>query len=112
MEAAVSYAQGRTDYGLSLGEQDSSSPETRLLTGLALDLNLDEERAVSFVCAGVAASCRARLLEAVKCLKEDNEMEALVSLIKLSSLVQNLPALSSGDSEPDLIASSLQVIMC
>ena len=109
MEAAVAYAQGRTDYGLSLGDQGSNYPETRFLTGLALDLNLDEERAVSFVSSGVAASCRARLLEAVKCLKEDKEMDVLMSLIKLSSLAQNLPALNSGDSEPELIASSLQV---
>ena len=36
-------------------------------------------------------------------------MEALVALIKLSSLVTNLPALEVGASEPELIASSLQV---
>ena len=48
-------------------------------------------------------------MQAVKYLKENNEMEALVALIKLSSLVTNLPALEVGASEPELIASSLQV---
>ena len=111
VDAAVSYAQSRTEAGVaSLGDQDSEFPETRLLSSLAQDLHLEEERAIGFVHAGVAAACRARLLEAVKFIKEGNEMDALVRLIKLSSLVQNLAVMEAGASaEPELIASSLQV---
>lgn len=48
-------------------------------------------------------------LQAVKYLKESNEMDALVALMHLSSLLMYLPALAEGTAEPELIASSLQV---
>ena len=63
---------------------------------------------IDFVCAQQSFESSLPILQAVKYLKEDNEMEALVALIKLSSLVTNLPALEVGASEPELIASSLQ----
>ena len=64
MEASVAYAQDRTGSSVpSLGEQDSEFPETRLLTAMASDLNMEDERALSFIRSGVAAASRARLLE-------------------------------------------------
>ena len=64
VDASIAYAQDRTGLSVeSLGDQNSDFPETRLMTALAADLNLEEERAVGFVRAGVAAAARARLLE-------------------------------------------------
>ncbi|KAG1675122.1 hypothetical protein FOA52_003345 [Chlamydomonas sp. UWO 241] len=110
VEAAVMYAQDRTNSDVNLGDQNSEFPETRFVTALAGDLKVADERAASSVRAAAAAACRSRLLDALKLLKEDNEMDALVSLLYLSSLTQNLPALTPGSAEPELIASSLQSV--
>jgi hypothetical protein len=63
VDAAVMYAQDRTNLQISLGDGDSECPETRLLSALAADLNLSEERAVALIRASTAAACRARLLD-------------------------------------------------
>ena len=112
VEAAVIYAQDQTDMSgeaaLLASFDGGEKPETRFITALAGDLGLEDERAV-LITQGVAASAaRARLLDAVKSLKENNEMDALVALIKLSNLVQHIPVLQANGPEPELIASSLR----
>jgi hypothetical protein len=108
----VIYAQDQTDMAgeaaLLSSFEGGEKPETRFITALAGDLGLEEERAVLITQSVVAAAARARLLDAIKSLKENNEMEMLVSLIKLSSLVQCIPVLQADGPEPELIASSLK----
>ena len=106
------YAQDQTDMAgeaaLLSSFDGGEKPETRFITALSGDLGLEEERAVLITQGVIAAAARARLLDAVKSLKESNEMEVLVSLIKLSSLVQHIPVLQADGPEPELIASSLK----
>ncbi|GAX85749.1 hypothetical protein CEUSTIGMA_g13164.t1 [Chlamydomonas eustigma] len=109
VEAVILYAQDRGSSGtLSTTDMASDHPETRLLSALSSDLNMPEERAVGFITSGVASACRARLVEAIKFLKEEDEMGALTALIKLASLVQNLPVLEVSSPEPEMVASSLK----
>eukprot|EP00955_Chlamydomonas_euryale_P100070 365256-Chlamydomonas_euryale.AAC.6 len=100
-------AQDRATSDLDLFDLGSEHPEARLVTALAGDLGISDERAVGFVRAAAAAAARSRLLDAIKHLKEGNEVDALVALTYLASLAECLPAVEPGAAEPELIASSL-----
>ena len=112
VEATVTYAQDETDASgessLLSSYDGGEKSETRFITALAGDLSLEDDRAILITRGVVASTARARILDAVKSLKENNEMDALLALIKLSNLMQHLPVLSPYGSEPELIASSLK----
>ncbi|GLI60427.1 hypothetical protein VaNZ11_002580 [Volvox africanus] len=102
VEAAVEAAQSRNSDTL-----DGVSPP-RWVAGVAKDLNMEEQRAVGIV-AGVAASAvRARLLDAVSCLRSGNTSEAVYSLARMASLLELLPVLQPGAVQVEAVASSLR----
>ncbi|GFH17840.1 uncharacterized protein HaLaN_14550, partial [Haematococcus lacustris] len=110
VEAAVSYSSDPIESGIDLGDL----PPTRFLSALANDLGLSEDKAVAAVCGLVAATTRARLLEALASIKAGAagvpgaETEAVLAVIRLTSLLQKLPVLSMTGNEVPLIADSLQ----
>ncbi|KAJ9517899.1 hypothetical protein QJQ45_004187 [Haematococcus lacustris] len=110
VEAAVSYSSDPIESGIDLGDL----PPTRFLSALANDLGLSEDKAVAAVCGLVAATTRARLLEALASIKAGAagvpgaETEAVLAIIRLTSLLQKLPVLSMTGNEVPLIADSLQ----
>lgn len=73
----------------------------------AAALNYPTERAVKVAQACVAATCRARLVEAIGRIREGNDTEAVLTLLRMSELLARMPVFGRGGAEPELIASSL-----
>ncbi|GIL60426.1 hypothetical protein Vafri_15018 [Volvox africanus] len=102
VEAAVEAAQSRNSDIL-----DGVSPP-RWVAGVAEDLNMEDQRAVGIVAAVAASAVRARLLDAVTCLRTGNTSEAVYALARMASLLELLPVLQTGAVQVEAVASSLR----
>ncbi|GIL85385.1 hypothetical protein Vretimale_10668 [Volvox reticuliferus] len=102
VEAAVEAAQSRNSDTL-----DGVSPP-RWVAGVAADLSMEDQRAVGIVAAVAASAVRARLLDAVTCLRSGNTSEAVYALARMASLLELLPVLQPGAVQVEAVASSLR----
>ncbi|GLC33970.1 hypothetical protein PLESTM_000139300 [Pleodorina starrii] len=102
VEAAVEAAQSRNTSPLG----EVSPP--RWVAGVAADLGMEDARAVGIVAAVAASAVRARLLDAVTCLRSGNTSEAVYALARMASLLELLPVLQPGAVQVEAVASSLR----
>eukprot|EP00882_Tetradesmus_deserticola_P011380 GHRQ01012040.1.p1 GENE.GHRQ01012040.1~~GHRQ01012040.1.p1 ORF type:complete len:479 (+),score=200.79 GHRQ01012040.1:87-1523(+) len=108
-KAAVDAAVRRCLEPSSVDEADlADSAPLQFVAGVAQDLQIADERAVSMACNWVAGHCRARIVEAYTAAKKGDDVLCATALAQLSSLLQGMPVLEAGSSQVALIADELK----
>ncbi|PSC68311.1 hypothetical protein C2E20_8034 [Micractinium conductrix] len=78
----------------------------KFVCGLAHDLGVPEQRAITIVHAEVAARCRAALIDAEAAFRAGNQADLLMALVKMAGALQTFP-LPAGSAEAELVAAGV-----
>jgi hypothetical protein len=73
-----------------------------LAPGVAQDLQIPDERAISMASNWVAGACRGRIVEAYTAAKKEDMVSANQALFQLANLLQGLPILEANSSQVNL----------
>eukprot|EP00775_Hariotina_reticulata_P006245 gene6245-6481_t len=107
-KAAVDGAIRRCLEPSSVDETDlADSSPLQFVAGVAQDLQIPDERAISMASNWVAGACRGRIVEAYTATKKEDLVAANQALFQLASLLEGLPILEANSSQVDLISDEL-----
>lgn len=108
-KAAVEAAMRRCLEPSSVDEADLADVSPlAFVAGVAQDVQIPDERAVSLAANWVAGACRARVVEAYTAAKKGDDVLCATALAQLSSLLQGMPVLEAGSSQVGLISDELK----
>ena len=105
MRSGVKAAVDAVESG-SGGTLTSVSSARSFVSGLALDLGVEPERAATMLAAAVAAKCRGSILGATARLRAQDDLGAIRALKGMSRLLAALPP-AEGSAELGLVADTL-----
>lgn len=86
----------------------ADSPPLEFVAGVAQDLQIPDERAISMATNWVAGHCRSRIVEAYTNAKKGDQVASGQCLFQLANLLTVLPIIEPGSAQVELIADELK----